>query len=212
MITLIALRLGIGWHFFKEGAKKFQGDSFTSVYFLQTAKGPLAEFYKSMIPDRQGYERLDQGKTTEFWTEYEGDVVDHYNFDDSQLKKADAELERSKKLLASFHAVNGPEIEEYLLECQRLEDAKADKMRNVAFQRNWIASKEAELNGTLRPWTNAIHMMGQQLQENLRKIVTQEQQQAGVYPIPHRSEMLVDTFVKFVVIGVGILLVLGLWF
>ena len=67
MITLIALRLGIGWHFFKEGAKKFQGDSFTSVYFLQTAKGPLAEFYKSMIPDRQGYERLDQGKTEEFW-------------------------------------------------------------------------------------------------------------------------------------------------
>ena len=107
--------------------------------------------------------------------------------------------------------MNGPEIEEYLLECQRLEDAKADKMRNVAFQRNWIASKEAELNGTLRPWTNAIHMMGQQLQENLRKIVTQEQQQAGVYPIPHRSEMLVDTFVKFVVIGVGILLVLGLF-
>ena len=211
MITLIALRLGIGWHFFKEGAKKFQGDSFTSVYFLQTAKGPLAEFYKSMIPDRQGYERLDQGKTEEFWQGYVANVSNHYNFDESQLKKADAELKRSRKLLDSFHAMNEPEIAEYLLECQRLQDAKADKMSDVAFQRDWIASKEAELNGTLRPWTSAIHLMGQQLQENLRKIATEEQRQAGVYPIPDRTEMFVDTLVKFVVIGVGILLVLGLF-
>ena len=44
LVSLLLLRLGIGWHFFKEGAKKFQGESFTSVYFLQTAKGPLADF------------------------------------------------------------------------------------------------------------------------------------------------------------------------
>lgn len=211
MISLIALRLGIGWHFFKEGAKKFQGDSFTSVYFLQTAKGPFADFYKSMIPDRQGRERLDQKKTEDFWRQYKDQVARHFDFDEKQLEKADAELKRSKARLEAFHELNRPDIEEYLLECDRLEKAKADKMKDVAFQRSWIASKEAELTGKVRPWLSSLDLMGVQLQDNLRQIATEGQRGRGDCPIPDRSAMLVDTVVKYVVIGVGVLLILGLF-
>jgi len=36
VISLVALRLGVGWHFFKEGAAKFDGDRFTAKYFLES--------------------------------------------------------------------------------------------------------------------------------------------------------------------------------
>ena len=50
----MALRLGVGWHFFKEGAKKFTDAGVPSVAFLRSATGPLADMYKSFIPDRYG--------------------------------------------------------------------------------------------------------------------------------------------------------------
>ncbi|MDG2380309.1 MAG: DoxX family protein [Pirellulaceae bacterium] len=208
---MLLLRLGTGWHFFKEGAKKFHGESFTSVYFLQSAKGPLADFYKSMIPDRQGRERLNQEKTKGFWKQYSAQAGAHFGFDEDQQKRANKERDRYVKRLAAFYYDNGTDIQEYLLECDRLEKAKADTMSNVEFQRDWIASKESELAGKVRPWLASIEMLGEQLQGGFHKIATDEQLQRGEFPITNRSEMFVDTIVKYVVIGVGVLLILGLF-
>lgn len=88
-MALIALRLGVGWHFFKEGVAKFTGQGFTSVYFLQQAKGPLAELYKSMVPDREGRQRLGREQTARFWEEYKVDVERHFGFNDQQTQRAD---------------------------------------------------------------------------------------------------------------------------
>ena len=45
MLMLVLLRVAIGWHFFKEGTKKYQDPDFSSAGFLRDAKGPLADFY-----------------------------------------------------------------------------------------------------------------------------------------------------------------------
>ena len=211
VVALVLLRVGIGWHFFKEGAKKFQGDGFTSVGFLQDAKGPLADYYKSMIPDRDGRERLNQEKTVAFWKSYRDQVKTHYGFDDKQTKKADDVYKLYTDRLQKFHEDSAEEIQEYLLECDRLENAKADKMREVAFLRNRIASKEVELRGTAKPWLDSLDLMGQQLQNNLNAIASREQKAEGPCLIPDRHAMAVDTIVKYVILGAGILLILGLF-
>ena len=203
----------MGWHFFKEGASKFQGNGFTSVGFLQSAKGPFADFYKSMVPDGEGRERLDHKQTRDFWNQYRSEVVSHYGFDDDEKQKKKAEEVGAlfEERLKVFHREHGVDIREYLLECDRLQEAKADKIKDVDFARTWIASKEVELRRKAKPWLDDIELMGQQLESSLRKIATKEQRAKGSCEITDRSAMWVDTVVKYVIIGIGVLLILGLF-
>ena len=51
IIALVLLRLSIGWHFFKEGAKKFTEPGFSAESFLAISHGPMTGIYKGMISD-----------------------------------------------------------------------------------------------------------------------------------------------------------------
>ena len=215
--ALIALRLGVGWHFFKEGVAKFTGEGFTSVYFLQQAKGPFAELYKGMIPDREGRRRLDQEETAKFWQQYKDRAAKHFAFDAEQMKQADklyqSYLGRLKWYYDGDASTPGhaADIREYLLECDRLAQAKQQPTRDVAFGREWIDQKEVELRNKVRPWLSDLQMIGEQFQTGLQRIATDTQQSRGPIPIPDRSQMVVDTLVKYTVLGIGILLILGLF-
>ncbi len=215
--ALIALRLGVGWHFFKEGVAKFTGEGFTSVYFLQQAKGPFAELYKGMIPDREGRLRLDQQETAKFWEQYKDRAAKHFAFDAEQLKKADKmyqdHLGRLKWYFEGDASTpgHGSDIHEYLLECDRLAKAKQQPTRDVAFGRQWIEKKEVELRTKARPWLSDLQTMGEQFQASLQQIAGNAQQGGSPYPIPDRSTMVVDTLVKYTVLGIGVLLILGLF-
>ena len=67
IISLVALRLGLGWHFYMEGVAKLRSEQFTSKYFLQSATGPLAPLFHGMISDRDGQQRLNAEETIERW-------------------------------------------------------------------------------------------------------------------------------------------------
>lgn len=68
--ALVLLRLCVGWHFFSEGAKKFEYDSgrhewqisprFAAVNegFLNGAKGPLAGFFQAQAPTTHDWREL----------------------------------------------------------------------------------------------------------------------------------------------------------
>jgi uncharacterized membrane protein YphA (DoxX/SURF4 family) len=68
VISLVLLRLVIGWHFWGEGTKKVEYDrhdnklriapTFSSEGFLSEAKGPLAKLYQSQVPDKHGLREL----------------------------------------------------------------------------------------------------------------------------------------------------------
>ena len=50
MVMLVALRLVIGWHFFKEGMSHRADPHWSSEGFLKQAKGPLANDYQAVLP------------------------------------------------------------------------------------------------------------------------------------------------------------------
>jgi uncharacterized membrane protein YphA (DoxX/SURF4 family) len=56
VLALVALRAGIGWHFFQQGVEKYENPKFTSEPFLRQAKGPFAGFYRAMIPEFHGFD------------------------------------------------------------------------------------------------------------------------------------------------------------
>src|SRR5204862_3632656 len=58
MVMLVALRLAIGWHFFKEGLSHRIDPTWTSEGFLKQAKGPLAANYQAVVPKFHDWDRL----------------------------------------------------------------------------------------------------------------------------------------------------------
>ncbi len=70
IVTLVALRLAIGWHFYKEGVSHHTDPHWSSEGFLKQARGPLGPLYHSLVPDFHGWDRLmlaplDESKTDE---------------------------------------------------------------------------------------------------------------------------------------------------
>lgn len=57
VIAIVLLRMTIGAHFFSEGTKKLSPD-FSSAGFLQSAKGPLAPYYKSFAAPFHHWDEL----------------------------------------------------------------------------------------------------------------------------------------------------------
>lgn len=211
VVALVALRLGIGWHFFKEGAKKFHNPDFTANVFFEQAKGPLAGVFQMMVPDRTGHLRLDRKATKDAWQAYANRVARHFGFDQQQQQRADNVRKQWLARLDQFFSDNGEEIKEYFLQVQRVVDAKTDKtMRDVPFQRVRITSKEAELRATLGGFTSQLKSIAQQYQRDLHAIANAQQRQRGDLAIPDVSRSYLDTIVKFFITGVGVCLILGL--
>ena len=58
-MALLALRVSVGWHFYKEGAKKLNNpDVFTSAGFLRQATGPWAESFHGMARQPHDWDKL----------------------------------------------------------------------------------------------------------------------------------------------------------
>jgi uncharacterized membrane protein YphA (DoxX/SURF4 family) len=208
----MALRLGVGWHFFKEGTKKFSDAGVPTVGFLRGATGPLAETYKSFIPDRYGRDRLSLDSTTAFWNRYKDAAAQHYGFDAKQSKQADEIVDRYKSRLDNYLRDHDADLHEYFLEVERLKEARQDDMRSVPFQRSRISAKEDELWGKVSPWLADVRTLSMHFQKDLDAVATDAQRSRGSYPIPDRSRPeVIDTTIKYLVLAVGILLVIGLF-
>jgi uncharacterized membrane protein YphA (DoxX/SURF4 family) len=57
VITLVLLRVGVGWHFFSQGLKKYVDPGYSSEDFLKQAKGPLADWYASLLPSEHEFQQ-----------------------------------------------------------------------------------------------------------------------------------------------------------
>ena len=211
IVALVLLRLSIGWHFFNEGAKKFTPD-FSAESFLVISHGPMEGLYKGMVADAFGNVRLNPETTVDIWQDYLDKAAASYGFDDAQMKSAQQILDARKRQLNWYLAENGEDIEKYWMELNQLDKAKQDPTtRNVAYQREWIASKESELRGKVKPWLRDMARLSQSFAEDIHDVATEEQQRRSVPAMYDAGSMwLINTMVKWTVILVGIFLMLGL--
>ena len=86
--AIVALRVGIGLHFYLEGAAKLQNPKPFSAGFLGSAKGPLADSYKQMVWDADGLYRLNYNYIQPHWDHFRNRITAHYHFDEAQAAKA----------------------------------------------------------------------------------------------------------------------------
>ncbi len=220
VIVLVGLRLVVGWHFYKEGAKKVQDPAFRTAQttgFLRQAVGPLAPLYHNGIPDYEGRLRLyrDPDPNKDFtlgtWGGYVDEAADHYGFDDKQAQQAEKILLAHALQLNTWFAENGPDIEEYFKELERLERMKAGANASVPYQRERITKKDNELWGKRNGWIRQIEAIETRLVNSIYNLATPEQREAGLLPIYDPGFMWKDDIIAYTLLIVGVLILLGLF-
>ena len=105
-VSIVALRIAVGFHFFKEGTNKLKY-GFNAYGFLSGAKGPLAPAFKGMLNDSNGMTKLcvseilidgersfeiNTKSTIKAWKQFEKDAITYFG-----LGSVDLQLELSKQ-------------------------------------------------------------------------------------------------------------------
>lgn len=228
VISLVALRLVVGWHFFKEGAKKFTDRSFTADPFLRQSVGPMADLYQGMIADPYGFERLDKEKTAKAWNDYREKVLATYAADEATIDEAVKRTEAYVKQFEGYLDSIDEDLEKFHIKFEQWQATKKSPMRYVPHQQDLIQKQGLELLGMVSPWLRTVERMREEYRIELLELVLKEDIGAvrfddvetsepskiaeGVLPIADPSDMpLINAMVKWTVILVGVFLLLGLF-
>ena len=173
LAAILVLRVTVGYHFFKEGTNKLKY-GFDASGFLSSAKGPLANQFKSMVDDHDGKKRLgikiDKSAsgigsisispelTLALWKDFRDQAVSQYRFGDPELVKQ-LQTQRTKMAEAIQSArAEGKADEALALEQERKQaELKILKIRSqlprseqilddaTSELKQWISQNEAEI-------------------------------------------------------------------
>jgi len=160
---LVFLRVAIGWHFLYEGAWKLQQPDWRATGYLANSSGPFRPFFRAMIDDSDGFDRLgimdikrdeNTGKVVDVTLDPQNMydrmderakvAIDHYGLTPEQQKVYPAFVERKK------HGIQDDLNVKTLfsvLEAKKKEEAK--KLRG------WVPPEKKEGDKEERPPENA---------------------------------------------------------
>jgi uncharacterized membrane protein YphA (DoxX/SURF4 family) len=215
-LTLVALRVVIGLHFFLEGADKLGDPKFASSGFLANAKGPLASLYSNMVWDKDGLYRLSFDHTVAYWDNFKNRVVSHFGFDDVQTKEANKTFKAYDDRLRAFLGSHQGDIDEYSKQLvRRDENAKkpARELASLQAQDAKITAERMKLRGELLP---TIDRMWKDYENDLNAISSEEQYRQhgrlaiGKIGTRFGDSAFVDQIIPWFDMIVGGCLVLGL--
>ena len=226
ILALIALRVGIGWHFYMEGASKVRGNNFSSVGFLRAAKGPLEDEFQNLIWDNSGELRLNQEKVNGLFEQATSQAAAHFGFTDEQKRELGRIKGRyfgkdSKKRwtgkLNTVYAESEEEIFKYWESKDRIASMDESEIWNeVSGLRQQKERIERERSADVRDALASIDAIWHQYEGRLNSIATKEQRsQAGYFYFSRPGEGLmstsvVDRIIPYFDMVVGILLMVGL--
>lgn len=218
LLALVALRVGVGWHFFKEGSDKIKSGTFSSEGFLKGANGRFAGFYHGMVWDYDGKIRLNQELMIAEMDKAVETATQRYGLTQEQIK----ELETKKKRLVDDLKGVYAEYDEPIIKLLKGEDrvAKMEQTpmwKEVASLRGQKESIEKERITGIGPAIKGVNEIWRQLEDDINSVTTPEQHKAsGSVHLKRPKEGLlssatVDRIIPLFDMTVGVLLILGLF-
>jgi uncharacterized membrane protein YphA (DoxX/SURF4 family) len=99
---IILLRVAIGWHFLTEGSEKYESigrgkEAFSAEVYLRNANGPLAPYFRELLPDVDGREALDESKLKESWRSDINRIARHFGSTEAQRSEASKLLDEAER-------------------------------------------------------------------------------------------------------------------
>jgi uncharacterized membrane protein YphA (DoxX/SURF4 family) len=213
----VALRIGIGLHFYFEGVGKLREPQPFSAGFLLNAKGHLAPVYRSMVWDADGLARLDAEAASRIWDHYRQRAASAYGWTAEQAAQAQRIYDSRRAQLQSWIDLHESDIAEYQRGLERRDRywTQSDRMQ-VAGLRSQVDALERELAAQRRRLVAPIDRLWESYVRDLRSVAAMRGEAAGLPPIdkPGRrfgDSETIDEVVRYFDIAVGACLILGLF-
>ena len=216
IIALVALRIGIGFHFFKEGTAKLHNPKWSSAGFLGNAKGRFAESFHDMVWDADGLARLDRDETVAMWDHFRERVSDRLAFNDEQKKQAQRIFDRRVSQLEDHFHDLATDIDEYKLGLARRDDYRQQRDRaQVASLAAQIEKIEGDLKSKQRELLGPIDKMWSGYETELNALAAPELRGVRValdsvgrkFP----DSKTIDVVIPYFDVTLGLLLMIGLF-
>jgi uncharacterized membrane protein YphA (DoxX/SURF4 family) len=178
---LVVLRIAIGWHFLTEGLDKVESTQygnqpFSAEVYLRNATGPLAPYFRGMLPDVNGLALLDPTRLKAGWGDTVERIEKQFGFDQDQREKARKLLEESY-VWADYwfnNFDNREAREKYIDELAKVQKTEADP-NALAFELERAWESRRTLDGDRRKLTAPLVARGQELQDAVVAVATPEQ-------------------------------------
>jgi uncharacterized membrane protein YphA (DoxX/SURF4 family) len=186
--AIILLRMAIGWHFLFEGWEKLEStasgkEPFSAEIYLRNAAGPLATYFRGMIPDVNGLALLDPPRLKSAWSDDVTRIADHFHFDQDQKAQAQKTLEASQQWADYWFQdpENDEKRQKYYHDLGKVQQVEADPTA-IAFERERAAEARRGLEVDRRALTAPLIERGNILRAAIVKLATPDQIQstAGV--------------------------------
>jgi len=224
VVSLVLLRLVIGWHFFSEGAKHFADPHWTSEPVLRSAKGPFAPWYHSYLNDFHGFQEYlhaDDAQTPEHavqgwidqiqkdWDEDHAKFVDRQGLDEGRRKQSATLLHEYQARLRSWAAANQAALATHFHEWRRAQGTREAPAADLPFQKKRLADKQALLSGEAASWQAELKSLERDYENGLAKLAGDDAGPSA--PRRHSSLDVVDRTMTYGILAIGLLLLLGLF-
>jgi uncharacterized membrane protein YphA (DoxX/SURF4 family) len=184
----VLLRIAIGWHFAYEGMEKIDshrrgGKPFSAEVYLRNSAGPLAPYFRGMVPDVNSLAKLDPARLKAAWDAEVRRIEDHYGFDSDQRSKAEEIYRKSCEeadLWFTDRLFNEKRAKYYhqLAATQEVE-------RNwgaLSFERERAAAQRKDLDADRKELVKDIDAIGGAMRDAVVQLATPRQAEAaGAY-------------------------------
>lgn len=212
-LFLVLLRIAIGWHFLYEGLDKLdpKNPPFSSEGYLRGSVGPVAPYFRMLVPDFDSLSKMDSQQLYSTWTEHANGMARHYGFDDKQRDTALARVEEAKAVADDWfiQEENRRKLEKYRHDLEALRAAEASRDR-MSFERERsndaakdVEKQRKEILSTIDGWTSALRG------EVLKLVTDLQKADAGPYSPPWSTLDLVNLSTKWGLTIIGACLILG---
>lgn len=224
--ALAFLRIVCGLHFFLEGASHLRDPEWSSAGFRRAAVGPLADFYRSTLPETGDWSgtlgAADDRPPDEAAEAWQASVVASWRrllaarskavplAADAQAA-AEASLKSAGDELAAYCKGIADDLADYRLQVGRLAASeKKPGSRDIPFERERLGKKQKELSGQAAGWMKDAAAIGQKLvaawDGQLPDAAARGKAAAAAGP---PSLWKADRFVSWSLVTIGACLVLG---
>ena len=213
---LVALRMAIGWHFLYEGMEKvhsFQtAKPFTAEPYLRNANGPLADVFRSIIPDVDSKEHLDLQKLAATWKEELTSDSAHDSLSADQKASGEKSYVAAVQKLQDWSKgkENREDLNKYLSELAKNE-AVLNNPTAMSYERERSQTKRRDLESDRRKLVTAVDAIGAEVFTSLDKSLSDDQKKTGPVAKPLTQLVLINHLTAYGLTLSGASLLLGLF-
>ncbi len=182
---IILLRVAIGWHFLNEGIEKYESgqhgkEPFSAEIYLRNANGPLAPYFREMVPDVNGRALLDESKLKAAWRLDVGHVADHFAFTDTQRGQVGKLADEAERWIDLWFSdpENTEKRAKYLHDLDKVEETERDtNALEFQVERAWEVRRSVDADR--RTLTGPLVERNKALREAVSKLATEEQRESA---------------------------------